>query len=110
MESRKRRRGRTATGRSHESLEIEKLSRSIWYGSRSCVWLIRKELIHHTWKVVKGMSLFNSDLIYDSHPPTYSYTVKYSTGGAIFTDVVHLKCSLYICSMIVYVKELMFLK
>ena len=28
-------RSRPATGRSQESLEIEKLSRSIWYGSRS---------------------------------------------------------------------------
>ena len=28
------------------------------------VWLTKR--IHHTWKVVKGVSLFNSDLIYDS--------------------------------------------
>ena len=58
-------RRRSTTERSQESLEKEKLSRSIWYnGSRSCVWLTKR--IHHTWKVVKGMSLFNSDLIYDS--------------------------------------------
>ena len=47
-------RGRLVTGRSQESLEIEKLSRSIWYGSRSSVW--RTKRIHDTWKVVKGMS------------------------------------------------------
>ena len=47
-----------------ESLEIEKLSRSIWYGSRSSVWLTKR--IHDTWKVVKGMSSFNFDLIFDS--------------------------------------------
>ena len=58
-------RRRSTTERSQESLEKEKLSRWIWYnGSRSCVWLTKR--IHHTWKVVKGMSLFNSDLIYDS--------------------------------------------
>ena len=63
MESRKGRRGRPAAGRSQEALKIEKLSRSIWYGPRSCVWVTKR--IHHTWKVVKGMSLFNSDSIYD---------------------------------------------
>ena len=42
MQSRKRRRGRMATGHSHGSLEIEKLSRSIWYGSRGCVWLAKR--------------------------------------------------------------------
>ena len=47
-----------------ESLEIEKLSRSIWYGCRSSVWLTKR--IHDTWKVVKGMSSFNFDLIFDS--------------------------------------------
>ena len=57
-------RGRPATGRSQESLELEKLSRSIWYGSRSSVWLMKR--IHDTWKVVKGMSSFNFDLIFDS--------------------------------------------
>ena len=57
-------RGRLATGRSQQSLGKEMLSRSIWYVSRSCVWLTKR--IHHTWKVVKGVSLFNSDLIYDS--------------------------------------------
>ena len=46
------------------SLEIEKLSLSIWYGSRSSVWLTKR--IHDTWKVVKGMSSFNFDLIFDS--------------------------------------------
>ena len=35
-------RGRPATGPSQESLEIEKLSRSIWYGSRSSVWLAKR--------------------------------------------------------------------
>ena len=40
--------------------------------------------------------------------PTCSYTEKYATGRAIFTDLVHLKCSLYLCCMIVYVLELMF--
>ena len=49
-------RGRPATGRSQESLEIEELSRSIWYGSRSSVWLTKR--IHDTWKVVKGMIKF----------------------------------------------------
>ena len=39
-------RGRPATGRSQESLELEKLSRSIWYGSRSSVWLMKR--IHDT--------------------------------------------------------------
>ena len=63
MESRKGRNGGPATGRSQESLEIDKLSRSISFISRSCVWLTKR--IHHTWKVVKGMSLFNSDSIYD---------------------------------------------
>ena len=63
MESRKGRRGRPAAGHSQESLEIEKRSRSIWYGPRSCVWVTKRT--HHTWKVVKGMSLFNSDSIYD---------------------------------------------
>ena len=58
-------RGRPATGRSQESLETEKLSRSIWYGSRSSVWLTKR--IHDTWKVVKGMSSFNFDLIFDSN-------------------------------------------
>ena len=53
-----------ATGRSRESLEIEKLSRSIWYGSRSSVWLTKG--IHDTWKVVKGMSSFNFDLSFYS--------------------------------------------
>ena len=57
-------RGRPATGRSQESLEIEKLRLSIWYGSSSSVWLTRS--IHDTWKVVKGMSSFNFDLIFDS--------------------------------------------
>ena len=57
-------RGRPATGRSQESLELEKLSWSIWYGSRSSVWLMKR--IHDTWKVVKGMSSFNFDLISDS--------------------------------------------
>ena len=47
-----------------KSLEIEKLSRSIWYGSRSSVWLTKR--IHDTWKVVKDMSSFNFDLIFDS--------------------------------------------
>ena len=37
MESRKQRHGRPATWRSQESLEIEKFSRSIWYGFRNCV-------------------------------------------------------------------------
>ena len=64
MESRKGCHGGPATGRSQESLEIEKLSRSIWFVSRSCVWLMKR--IHHTCKVGKGKSLFNSDLIYDS--------------------------------------------
>ena len=64
-------RRRSTTERSQESLEKEKLSRWIWYnGSRSCVWLAKR--IHHTWKVVKGMSLFNSDLIYDSDLQLYS--------------------------------------
>ena len=53
-----------ATGRSQESLKIEKLSQSIWYGSRSSGWLTKR--IHDTWKVVKGMSSFNFDLIFDS--------------------------------------------
>ena len=53
-----------ATGHSQESLEIEKLSRSIWYGSRSSVWITKR--IRDTWKVVKGMSSFNFDLIFDS--------------------------------------------
>ena len=76
MESQKRRRGRPATGRSQESLETEKLSRSIWYGSRSSVWFTKR--IDHTWKVVKGMCLFNSDLTYN-----YTlYTEKYATGYA----------------------------
>ena len=39
-------RGRPATGRSQESLEIEKLSRLTWYGSRSSVWLTKR--IHDT--------------------------------------------------------------
>ena len=59
-------RGRPATGRSQESLEIEKLSSSIWYGSRSSAWL--KKRIHDTWKLVKCMSSFNFDLIFDSDP------------------------------------------
>ena len=29
--------------------------------------------------------------------PTCSYTEKYATGRAIVTDLVHLKCSLYLC-------------
>ena len=61
---------RSTTERSQESLEKEKLSRWIWYnGSRSCVWLTKR--IHHTWKVVKGMRLLNSDLIYDSNLQLY---------------------------------------
>ena len=63
MDSRKGRRGRPATGRSQESLEIEKLNRLIWYGSRGCVWHTKRK--NHTWKVVKGISLFNSNSIYD---------------------------------------------
>ena len=51
-------------GRSQESLEIEKLSRSIWYVSRRSVWLTKRT--HDTWKVVKGMRSFNFDLIFDS--------------------------------------------
>ena len=43
---------------------FEKLSLSIWYGSRSSVWLTKR--IHDTWKVVKGMSSFNFDLIFNS--------------------------------------------
>ena len=61
--------GRPATGRSQESLEIEKLSRSIWYGSRSTVWLTKK--IRDTLKVVKAMSSFNFDLIFDSDLQLY---------------------------------------
>ena len=58
-------RGRPATGHSQESFEIEKLSRSIWYGSRSSsVWLTKR--IHDTWKVVEGMRSFNFELIFDS--------------------------------------------
>ena len=57
-------RGHLATGRSQESLEVEKLSLSIWYGSRSSVLLTKR--IHDTWKVVKGMSSFSFDLIFDS--------------------------------------------
>ena len=57
-------RGRAAAGRSQESLQVEKLSRSIWYGSRRSVWFTKR--IHDTWKVVKGMSSFNFDLIFDS--------------------------------------------
>ena len=84
-----------ATGHSQESLEIEKLSRSIWYGSRSSVWITKR--IRDTWKVVKGMSSFNFDLVLT---PTCSNT---ATGRAIFTDLVHLKCSLHLCFTIVYV-------
>ena len=61
-------RRRSTTERSQESLEKEKLSRWIWF--QECVWLTKR--IHHTWKVVKGMSLFNSDLIYDSDLQLYS--------------------------------------
>ena len=57
-------RGRPATGRSQESLEIEKLNLSNWYGSRSSVWHTKR--IHEPWKVVNGMSSFNFDLIFDS--------------------------------------------
>ena len=57
-------RGRPATGRSQESLEIEKLSRLIWYGSSSSVWHTKR--MRDTWKVVKGMSSFNFDLIFNS--------------------------------------------
>ena len=49
-------RGPPVTGRSQESLKIEKLSRSIWYGSWSSVWLTKR--IHDSWKVVKGMHEF----------------------------------------------------
>ena len=56
---------RAATGRSQESLEIEKLNLSNWYGSRSSVWHTKR--IHDTaLKVVKGMSSLNFDLIFDS--------------------------------------------
>ncbi len=65
MESPKRRRGRPATGRSQESLEIEKLNRSIWSGARSRVWMTKR--IHNTWKFLKGMSLFNSDNDFAAH-------------------------------------------
>ena len=57
-------RGRLATGRSQDSLEIEKLSLSIWYSSKSSVWLTKS--IRDTWKVVKGISSFNFDSIFDS--------------------------------------------
>ena len=40
-----------------KSLEIEKLSLSMWYGSRSSVWHTKR--IHDTWN--------NFDSIFDSH-------------------------------------------
>ena len=44
------------------------------------MWYTKR--VHDTWKVVKGMSLFNFDLIFDSD---LCYT---ATGRAIFTDLV----------------------
>ena len=59
MDAQKRHRGRPATGRSVESLEAHKLNQAIWSGSRSRVWLTKH--VHRTWKIYKGMSLFNTD-------------------------------------------------
>ena len=65
MEVKKRRRGRPSTGRSEESLEAERLYRSVWWGSRSRIWLTKR--IHQTWKFLKGMSLLNTDLDFAAH-------------------------------------------
>ena len=65
MESGKTRRGRPATGRSLESLESAKLSRDVWCGLRSRVWLLKR--IHNTWKFLKGMGLFNTDSDFAAH-------------------------------------------
>ena len=65
MDAQKRRRGRPATGRSVESLEAHKLNRAIWSGSRSRVWLTKR--VHRTWKIYKGMSLFNTDNDFAAH-------------------------------------------
>ena len=59
MESPKRRPGRPRTGRSLDSLAVEKLNRAVWCGSRSRVWITKR--IHHAWKFLKGRSLFNTD-------------------------------------------------
>ena len=84
------------TGRSQESLEIEKLSRSIWYGSRSSVWLTkRSDTTLGKWLKARVRSTLIWFLT-----PTCSYT---TTGRAIFIDLVHLKCSLYLCFAIVFV-------
>ena len=42
-----------------DSLAVGKLNRAVWCGSRSRVWITKR--IHHTWKFLKGRSLFNTD-------------------------------------------------
>ena len=59
MVSQERRRGRPATGPSVESLQAHKLNRAVWCGSRSRVWLTKR--VHQTWKIYRGMRLFNTD-------------------------------------------------
>ena len=65
MESPKRRPGRPRTGRSLDSLAVEKLNRAIWCGSRSRVWITKR--IYLTWKFLKGRSLFNTDSDFAAH-------------------------------------------
>ena len=63
-------RGRPATVGSQESLQIEKLSRSTWYGV-GVVCGLRKEYTTFGKCRVKGMSSFNFDLIFGSNLQLY---------------------------------------
>ena len=52
MDRQRRRRGRSATGRSVDSLEAQKLKRTEWGGCKSP---------YQTWKIGKGINLFKID-------------------------------------------------
>ena len=65
MESPKQHPGQPRTGSSLDSPVVEKLNRAIWCGSRSHVWITKR--IHHTWKFLKGRSLYNTDSDFAAH-------------------------------------------
>ena len=65
MESPKRRPGRSRTGRSLDSLAVEKLHRAIWCGSRRSCMDHQKNLPYV--EILKGRSLFNTDSDFAVH-------------------------------------------
>ena len=65
MESPKRRPGRSRTGRSLDSLAVEKLNRAIWCGSRGSCMDHQKNSPYV--EILKGRSLFNTDSDFAAH-------------------------------------------